>query len=226
MNSRPHKPSHTFAFTLVELLTVIAIIAILMGLLFPAIGVVKDQARKAEAKTACMNIVAAVKAYNTEYGKYPNAKGAGTPPEGDVIVGDKTVGKADEDNAELFNILRAKPIGTNLNHALNPRRIVFFEGKSVSNADAPKGGFADTAGKGVLGAFYDPWGAQYCVVIDANYDNVLDKIPHSDFMGATKGPQTGCAVYSLGKDGLLGSKDTGDAYKRASSTSDDIISWQ
>lgn len=229
MNSRSYKPSQT-AFTLVELLTVIAIIAILMGLLFPAIGIVQNQARKAEAKTACMNILAAVKAYQTEYGKYPNPKGAtsGTPTPGDVIVGDMTAGKASEDNDELFNILRAKPVGVNLNHALNPRRLVFFEGKSVSNSDAPKGGFADsaTAGKAVPGAFYDPWGAQYCVVIDADYDNVLDTIPYADFTGATKGPQTGCGVYSLGKDGILGSRDTGGFYKKASSPSDDIISWQ
>src|SRR5438552_3035429 len=59
------------AFTLVELLTVIAIIAILMGLLFPAIGIVKEQARKVQAKTDITNIVAAVKQYYTEYGKYP-----------------------------------------------------------------------------------------------------------------------------------------------------------
>src|SRR5947207_2970004 len=55
--SQPRAAAH--AFTLVELLTVIAIIAILMGLLFPAIGIIKEQARKAQAKSDVTNIVAA-----------------------------------------------------------------------------------------------------------------------------------------------------------------------
>ena len=222
MNSRPQNRSQTHAFTLVELLTVIAIIAILMGLLFPAIGVVKDQAKKAEAKTACANIVAAVKAYNTEYSKYPNA--TGTASSTDYIVGD-TAGGASKDNSDLFNILRAKSTGINADHKYNPRRIGFFEGKSATNPTAPKSGFAETGGGGTLGAFYDPWGTMYCVAIDGDYDNQLNTIPYTDFAGATKGPQTGAAVFSFGKDGQIGDKGN-KMYKNGSNASDDVISWQ
>ena len=72
MKKRVSPPlSFLAAFTLVELLTVIAIIAILMGLLFPAIGAVKENGRRVQAKNDVMGIITAVKQYNTEYGKYP-----------------------------------------------------------------------------------------------------------------------------------------------------------
>ncbi|MCE9610227.1 MAG: type II secretion system GspH family protein [Chthoniobacter sp.] len=220
MNSHPHRRSN--AFTLVELLTVIAIIAILMGLLFPALNNAKDQARKTEARSACMGILAAVKAYNTEYNKYPYPL-TGTAPAtaADVIAGDTTVGGAAGGNENLFNTLRAKSAGTNANHVLNPRRISFFEGKDATSATAPKGGFVTTGSS--AGAFFDPWGAQYCVAIDLDYDNQLTTLPYTDFKTTTTYPQTGVGVYSLGKDGKLG---VGGKFKDGSTNSDDIISWQ
>ena len=118
--------------------------------------------------------------------------------------------------------LRAKDGGQNTGHKYNPRRIGFFEGKSASNPTAPKGGFAETGSSGVIGAFYDPWGAQYGIIIDADYDNQVT-VPYTDFASAP--PQTGVAAYSMGKDGKLGT--AGDKkYKSSGSPSDDVISWQ
>ncbi len=59
------------AFTLIELLVVIAIIIILAGLLFPAFQGVQQQARRTQAKNDLTQIVTAVNAFYTEYGKYP-----------------------------------------------------------------------------------------------------------------------------------------------------------
>ncbi len=222
MKSRPQLHSRSHGFTLVELLTVIAIIAILMGLLFPAIGVVKEQARKAETKTACTGIVAACKAYNTEYGKYPVLDNV---PAGDLWFGDTKIGAA-KDNVDLFNTLRARSAGAGAKD-YNPRRIVFFEGKDAGNPTAPKGGFAAAGSSGIVGAFYDPWGAQYNVVIDADYNNEV-KVPYTDF--ANSSPQTGCVAFSTGKDGGLGTGNSGAGdkiYKKPNGTaSDDVISWQ
>src|SRR5947207_13568725 len=94
----------TSAFTLIELLVVIAIIAILMGLLFPAYRAVQNQARQTQAKNDLTQIVAAVNAFYTEYGKYP------------LATDENTIAN----NAGLFNVLRAKD-PTN-----NPRQIVFI----------------------------------------------------------------------------------------------------
>src|SRR6478736_2593511 len=92
------------AFTLIELLTVITIIAILMGLLIPVISIVRDHANKAAAKTTASEVAAAVKQYFTEYGKYPVGEYAGANPM-DVRLGDVTRGGATASNADLFNIL-------------------------------------------------------------------------------------------------------------------------
>ena len=182
MNSHPQSRSSAAAFTLVELLTVIAIIAILMGLLFPAIQIAKEQARKAQAKVDCEQICAAVKAYYTEYGKYPLGANVVTPPQGDFLFG-KSSAMGSISNQQLFDILRnvdntgATPAGTP--NQYNPRAIVFFEGKTASDPNNPKSGFvpANTAaGSGSLtsGALMDPWGTEYFVAIDADYDNQID----------------------------------------------------
>lgn len=222
--SQPRGAAH--AFTLVELLTVIAIIAILMGLLFPAIGIIKEQARKVQAKNDVTNIVAAVKQYYTEYGKYPAVQDPPSTGGADDSVGDPAINPTGGNNNSLFNTLRAIPTGLNENHKFNPRRIVFFEGKGASDPAAPRGGFSDkSTDPTVQGNFYDPWGKQYNVVIDSNYDNVITlDSQYSDF-SAKDAPRVGCGAFALGKDNKLGNNDD-KTYKKGSTASDDVISWQ
>ena len=64
------RPPH--AFTLIELLVVIAIIAILIGLFVPSLFTIYERARKTQAKNDLTQIVNAVNAFYTEYGKYPS----------------------------------------------------------------------------------------------------------------------------------------------------------
>src|SRR5207302_7568667 len=106
---RPVRPPATRhrAFTLIELLVVIAIIAILVGLLFPAFKAVQNQARKTQAKNDLTQIVNAVNAFYTEYGKYPidPSWGCGT---GDVSFSwdDPPATRCDY-NDKVLNELRA-----------------------------------------------------------------------------------------------------------------------
>ena len=222
------------AFTLIELLTVITIIAILMAMLFPAIRIVLDYVHKTEAKTTASGIAAAVTHYYTDYGKYPVADYMAANPTADLVLGDRTKANAVDDNAELFNILRALNVGKNADNAYNPKRIVFFEGKTASNPSAPKNGFLDAAGTGVQGALYDPWGKQYTIVMDANYNQVINLAGiYSDFTGKSQdgvdtGTRFGVGVFSLGKDGEIGSPKDGvtGMYRNGEKLSDDVISWQ
>jgi len=59
------------AFTLIELLTVISIIAILAALLLPAIGRAKVQAQKKKAQLEVGQIANAIHTYESEYSKFP-----------------------------------------------------------------------------------------------------------------------------------------------------------
>src|SRR5436190_6136054 len=89
---------HKHAFTLIELLVVIAIIAILIGLLFPAFKAVQNQARQTQAKNDLTQIVNAVNAFYTDYGKYPIS-----------TTGDTTFGPGGTANNALFNELQGCP---------------------------------------------------------------------------------------------------------------------
>ncbi len=209
------------AFTLMELLVVISIIAILMGLLFPAVNSIREQMRRAQARNDVGNIVAAVKQFQTDYGKYPRV--AAAPAAGDVLVGDEDA-KATIDNSALMDTLRAIDRGLNERHLLNPKRVVFLEGRTASDAKEPRAGFADKAESKKRGSFYDPWGRQYGVVMDTDNDNQITVAEqYSDFAG-DNAPRVGVGAFSPGRDNKLGSK--GDAlYRKGTTVSDDVISW-
>lgn len=66
-------PREVAAFTLIELLIVIAIIAILAGLGFGAVGGALQSAKKAEVRSMANQIKLALTSYYSEYGIFPTA---------------------------------------------------------------------------------------------------------------------------------------------------------
>ncbi len=211
----PQKDKH--AFTLIELLVVIAIIAILIGLLFPAFKAVQNQARQTQAKNDLTQIVNAVNAFYTEYGKYPLATGITTDytygPGGDLAT-----------NQTLFNELRGcpnPPTGSCQAAAtINTRQIVFISPPDVKNSASPRSGIGTTVG-GNIGQYFGPWGNNYTIRIDGNYDNQVTN-PYGGSGGAGSSPlQLGVIAWSLGSDQTLGTNGNG-----IFTNSDDVISWQ
>ena len=58
-------------FTLIELLIVIAIIGILAGLVFPALGTVRNNAKRSKASTECQSLKTAIIMYESEFSCWP-----------------------------------------------------------------------------------------------------------------------------------------------------------
>src|SRR5207248_352426 len=196
-------PTDENGFTLIELLIVIAIIVILMGLLFPAFKGVQDQAKRTQAKNDLTQIVTAVNAFYTEYGKYPTA--ATTDATATYGPGGSTT-----ENGGLFTELRATT------SALNTRQIVFISPPDAKDQNSPRSGI-----KSSTGGYYDPWGTEYAVALDANYDNQVTN-PYGNNNGAGADPiRQGAIAWSYGKDAKLGNNVDGKF-----TGSDDVISWQ
>jgi len=195
------------AFTLIELVFVIMIIAVLIGLLFPAFQGIQTQARKTQAKSDLMQIVTAVNAYYTEYGKYP------LPPS---IPGDTTYGGTTT-NQQLFNELRS------VTAMQNPRAIVFLSPPDVKDTNNPRAGISTAPA--TAGQYFDTWGKPYMIRVDTDYDNQVNN-PYARNAGSVPLVRSGVIAWSFGKDTLSQSTSTTPSDKNAGTNKDDIISWQ
>ena len=221
-----HAPRSQSAFTLIEMIVVMLIIATLVALFMGAATNVFDRARRTQAKNDVIQIATAVNAFYTEYGRYPVTVtstatdaffGSGTTPAGCTSYGSNVV---------LLNVLRN--ITTDPNAvALNPRQIVFLSPGGAKNTVPPRGGIAAADN-----CYYDPWGSQYAIVIDTNYDNTITN-PYSDTDGSagTRPLRFGAVAYSYGKNGALGGGSASSPYTSEGGSagvfkgSSDILSW-
>jgi prepilin-type N-terminal cleavage/methylation domain-containing protein len=210
---------HASGFTLLELLVVIAIITVLAGLLYPAFQSVLNSAKKTQAKNDVNQIVTAVNAYYTEYGKYPTTSAT------DVTFS--------TNNNTLFDILRNMP-----GNASNSRGIVFTDVPPAKDQTKPKSGIQTSTG-----VWYDPWGSAYNVAIDANYNVIVRAPSYTDLVptyatatdgSSDVGVRTGVIAWSFGPNGLLGGGNAppGSTFSDEKGTvniytgSSDVISWQ
>ena len=190
------------AFTLLELLVVIAIIAILLGLVFPVFQGVQERAKKVQAKNDLTQIVTAVNAFYTEYGRYPTSA---------TTDATATYGAGSSSSKAVFDELRNTGSVT-----INTRQIVFISPAEDGTQTSPKGKI------GSDGQFHDPWGSAYAIGIDAAYDNQITPNPYGANNGAGASPvRQGVIAWSVGKDKKLGNNGDGKY-----TSSDDVISWQ
>lgn len=174
-------------FTLVEILVVIAVIAILMGLMFPALGMVKERAYMRQSLSDVKAIHMAIKSFKSDYHYLPdrttgndivyygskNKSTTTTTDEkcNDVFKSDDTL---KDDYNTLFSILCYQKPGGNLPsdsgsdaidkdpRELNPRKIKILtpSAKYTKSATSQNG-------------YRDPWGRPYLVFLDTNYDGEI-----------------------------------------------------
>ena len=188
------------AFTLIELIVVIGIIFILLGLAFPVFQGVLERAKKVQAKNDLTQIVTAVNAFYTEYGRYPTTAST----DGAATYGP---GGSTTENGALLSELRATT------SVLNTRQIVFISPPDSKDQTHPRSGLKSSSS-----GFYDPWGTEYAVAMDADYDNEITPNPYGNNNGAGASPlRQGVIAWSLGKD---------KTQQTTFTNSDDVISWQ
>ena len=132
------------AFTLVELLVVIGIIALLAAILLPAIRAAFLKADKNKAEIETRSIKNAVQAFLNDYGKLPLPKTdqGGTA---DKIYDEST-------SKVIIKALTANETGADI---INTRKITYLESQTNS----------------VDGTYFDPWDKQYKLIMDADYNN-------------------------------------------------------
>ncbi len=207
MNLLPSTSGSLRAFTLLELLVVISIIAVLAGILLPVAGSVMTNARKVQAKNTEVQIVSAVKSFQTDYGVYPV-----TSTDSSNGTQDVTYGPSGPLASGLMDVLLCNGQPNDL--ALNTRRVTYLEMPAAKNLAKPANGIGQDRQP------YDPWGTTYFIRVDSDYDNSVAN-PYTGHAGFDP-IGSGVIVWSLGKD-LEGGQGSD---KNADFGVDDVISWQ
>jgi len=226
------KTKHSLlGFTLIEILTVIAIIVILMSLLMPTFRTAKIHAQLVVAQKDLKQIDAAVAGFAQDYGSYPvppNAQITGTGVASNYTYGDPVGSGAQSTNNYLFDVLRAfqGSSATKQNVlAENPRLVSYMDLPYVKDPNNPKSGIATQATSNIPQySFVDPWGQQYNVRVDAsNANQVYFTPPYINPSLGVNYLNTGVISWSYGPDGAPGAGGNGDM---TAPNFDDMLSWQ
>lgn len=142
------------AFTLIELLTVMAIIGILAGITFGVFRGVKERSSIQQARTELAALSTALENYKRQYGDYPQTGAINTAG----VESSPALGSIDTNwsQAALFNALGGK-IGPKLANFSNGKVFVELAKFRLETANLP----VLTNDTTVDNAFLDPWGRRY-----------------------------------------------------------------
>lgn len=154
------------AFTLLELLAVIAIIGILAGLIFPSVSAARKSASRAKTKVQFNQWAAAIEAFRSEYGYYPSFDssnlvngGATTVLSGDHLFHDILAGKKRDGSAP-------SAASSSAAGGQNRKQITFY---SFADSDLTA---ADSAYPNLIRDAFE--NVSIAVLVDRNLDGKID----------------------------------------------------
>jgi general secretion pathway protein G len=193
MNSNSHH-SRKAAFSLVEMLSVIAIIVILAGLVVFGVGFAKEKQARAQAQVQIALIEKALEAYKADMGKYPStgntpAANLKTPPITPTGTGTSDVFLYQALFKEGYDYTNTNPTPTTWTKA---KKIYLPELDPRGNKQKWVTPVSSTATPPATSAVKDPWGNEYC------YRSAKDATGANN--AATNNPDFD--LWSMGKDGL------------------------
>lgn len=159
------------AFTLLELLAVIAVIGILASLVFPSIGSARKSANRAKTKVQFNQWAAAIESFRSEYGYYPTFDstnfvngGAPTTAASDHVFHDILAGKRRDGSPLMANSSALTQ---------NKKRISFYtftDGEFTEVADSTPYLLRDAFGS-----------TSIAVLVDRNLDGKIDATDYPSF---------------------------------------------
>ena len=228
-------------FTLVEMLTVVGIIAILAGLVIPVVIISQEKGRETQAKSDIAALISAFKQMDTDYGKVLKKASSSKYEIGNADIdgsyllnskGLKSDGSTESksnslaiigaDNETVYNAMIAelsapknKKFTSSSPVSVNKRKKSYLEPKKGFN---PTVDYDEDANKPFL--WRDPWGNPYIILIKVTKDNELKINDNKTIVG-------NFAVYSCGPN----AKDDGGCNSdnpicgSESCDHDDIASW-
>jgi prepilin-type N-terminal cleavage/methylation domain-containing protein len=186
---RIQKPNWSVAFTLVEMLVVIAIIAILAAMILPAIQGAQKAAKVKKAQMEINDIKNAIIRYDTDYHSYPvsgDVRSITSSKKEDFTYFDGNTNMNllginnpafERPNSEVIAILMDwtnTPLATspvlvtnaNVNHQKNPQQNKYLNPSMSGYAGAG----IPLPGVDASLIYRDPWGRPYVISMDLNYD--------------------------------------------------------
>lgn len=177
-------------FTLVEMLTVVAIISILAALVIPTVIIAQNRGRVTQAKSDIASIITAMKQLKSDYNRILPSDGTiNGSTKASVSSKIATVsGDAYDTFIAEISAPKTSGLGTDAKKRINKRKKVYLD---------PQSGFDPT--KSVSDnkehLWRDPWGSAYTVYVKLEETNQL-AIP-----GTSKTIASDMAVYSFGPNG-------------------------
>lgn len=196
-------------FSLVELLTVIAIIAILAGILIPTVGAIKESGRATQALTEAKGIHLAITSFYNDH-KYLPSKDASNGTTNDIVYWGSAAAATPVANAataiselatldttylQLFDRICYTDYTDATKAATADAKSFNKKKKKYMNAAPSYFGAASSTTNG----YRDPWGRPYIIYLDTNYDEKIENIGSK--FGVTGNVITDrVAVISLGKN--------------------------